>query len=95
MLTPRAIRTGSFEHAYGQGKSDVRESVISKFSRSETGSESGNEGGFDPEERSANASYDELATPDVWATPKEEGFSGSGFFHPQEQRSRDNMKSYA
>jgi hypothetical protein len=26
-------------------------------------------------------SYDDVATPDVWATPKEEGFGGSGFFH--------------
>ncbi|KAF1829623.1 hypothetical protein BDW02DRAFT_142664 [Decorospora gaudefroyi] len=30
-------------------------------------------------------SYDDVATPDVWATPKEEGFGGSGFFHGEER----------
>ncbi|CAO2651948.1 Nn.00g002310.m01.CDS01 [Neocucurbitaria sp. VM-36] len=93
LLTPKALRTGSFDEAYAQGKTDNCESVGSKFSRSETGSESGYDYGVD--ERSAKGSYDELATPDVWATPKEEGFGGSGFFHPHEQRSRDNLKSYA
>jgi hypothetical protein len=34
-------------------------------------------------------SYDDVATPDVWATPKEEGFGGSGFFH-----SDDKVRGY-
>ncbi|RAR04978.1 hypothetical protein DDE82_004230 [Stemphylium lycopersici] len=35
-------------------------------------------------------SYDDVATPDVWATPKEEGFGGSGFFHTE-----DRVRVYA
>lgn len=72
LLTPRADMHDR-KLDFGRG-GDVRESVLSKFSHSENGSES------DFEDRSFN-SYDEVATPDVWATPKEEGFGASGFFH--------------
>ncbi|KAH7386008.1 hypothetical protein BKA66DRAFT_67135 [Pyrenochaeta sp. MPI-SDFR-AT-0127] len=89
LLTPRALGSESFDKPYGPGVNDVRESVISKFSRSETGSESG-----EYDERNVKASYDDVATPDVWATPKEEGFSGSGFFHPHGKRSRDDLKGF-
>ena len=76
LVTPRA------EH-----HTDVRESVLSKFSRSETGSESE----YDDNDNDNHArlqqsnSYDDVQTPDVWATPKEEGFGGSGFFHGVER----------
>ncbi|KAJ4376239.1 hypothetical protein N0V83_001522 [Neocucurbitaria cava] len=96
LLTPRALRTGSFDEAYAaaQGKRDVggrRESVDSTEE---------SERGFGA---SGKSSYDELATPDVWATPKEEGFGASGFFsphhhhqQPREQGVReDGLKSYA
>ncbi|KAF1849361.1 uncharacterized protein K460DRAFT_281349 [Cucurbitaria berberidis CBS 394.84] len=94
LLTPRAVRPGSFE--YGPGKRTVRASVSNKFSRSETESESESDYDGRPrrgvDERSTKGScYDDVATPDVWATPKEEGFGGSGFFHPREKRSRDQF----
>lgn len=89
IVAPRAMRSEAFDKSYGHGATDVRESVISKFSRSETGSEGG-----EYEERRAKASYDDVATPDVWATPKEEGFNGSGFFHPHGKRSRDDLKGF-
>lgn len=96
MLTPRAIRSGSFEASFHKDANHIRESVISKFSRSdETGSESGFEGGYAPygvEQHSIRGSSDDVQTPDIWATPKEEGFSGSGFFH--EKRSRDDLRGY-
>jgi hypothetical protein len=37
------------------------------------------------EDLTEKKSYDDVATPDVWATPKEEGFGGSGFFHGEER----------
>jgi hypothetical protein len=43
------------------------------------------------EDLARKPSYDDVATPDVWATPKEEGFGGgSGFFH-----SDDRVGGYA
>ena len=87
-LTPRAMRSESFAHE--QGRSDARVSAISKFSRSETESESGYEEDDGVEERSTKGSSDNVASPDIWATPKEEGFSGSGFFH--HPRSREDLK---
>ncbi|RYN92401.1 hypothetical protein AA0119_g9999 [Alternaria tenuissima] len=42
------------------------------------------------EDLARKPSYDDVATPDVWATPKEEGFGGSGFFHGE-----DRMRGYA
>lgn len=68
IATPRA------EH-YGTGKIDDRESMLSKFSRSETDSESGS----DDRGSRRRISYDNFHTPDVWATPKEEGFTGELF----------------
>lgn len=73
-MTPRA------DH-YGHGRNDVRESVLSKFSRSETGSESE----YDERSLKQSISYDDVQTPDVWATPKEEGFHG-GFFNGEERK---------
>jgi len=67
LLTPRA------EQKFHYRDSGIRESMISKFSQSETGSES------DYDEQSVQG-YGGVATPDVWATPKEDVFSGSGFF---------------
>jgi hypothetical protein len=42
------------------------------------------------EDLARKPSYDDVATPDVWATPKEEGFGGSGFFHGE-----DRVRGYA
>ncbi|KAF2851800.1 hypothetical protein T440DRAFT_517273 [Plenodomus tracheiphilus IPT5] len=72
LLTPRADR--KLEYGGGAGQTaDVRQSALSKFSRSENGSVSEYDG-------SSVRGNDDVPTPDVWATPKEEGFGGSGFF---------------
>lgn len=74
---PRADRSLHYR------ESEVRESIMSKFSQSETDSES------DYDEQSLKG-YDGIATTDVWATPKEDVFSGSGFFTGD-----GRMKEYA
>jgi hypothetical protein len=74
LLTPRAKE-------FGGGKHDGRENLIGRFNR-----EGSSERGEDGEWRSEDVN---LASPhDVWATPKEEGFSGSGFFHEREGEGR-------
>lgn len=78
LITPRAER-------YDRSHGDVRESLLSRFSRSETGSESE----YDEQSLKQSISYDDAQTPDIWATPKEEGFKGE-FFHTSEEK-----KAYA
>jgi hypothetical protein len=73
--TPRAPT-----HEHGQVY-NKRETPSRNFSSStEHDSESEYE-----EDLTEKKSYDDVATPDVWATPKEEGFGGSGFFHGEER----------
>lgn len=67
LLTPRAAQKLEYGQHDGQ-PSDAR-----KFSTSESGSVSEYDG-------SSSKGYDDVATPDVWATPKEEKSGGSGFF---------------
>lgn len=75
LLTPKA-EMHDRGLTYGKVSRDPRQRA---YTHSETGSES------DFEEHSLKgSSYDDVATPDVWATPKEEGFGGSGFFHGDE-----------
>ena len=94
LLTPRAAGSESLELPYAKGRDDVRASAISKFSYSETGSESGPEEAVESKKPSIKASYDDLASPDVWATPKEEQFAGNGLFNPHGKMSRENLKGF-
>ncbi|KAI8942994.1 hypothetical protein NX059_001032 [Plenodomus lindquistii] len=75
LLTPRADRKLEYVHGHGHGK-DGRQSVLSSVSStSESGSMSEYEGS------SVRAYGEDGVGEEVWATPKEEAFSGSGFFH--------------
>ncbi len=93
LLTPRGIVSESLDPQHAKANDDIRASAISKFSYSETGSESGQEEDVNElRKQSTEGSVDDLASPDVWATPKEEKFAGNGFFYGK--RSRDNLKGF-
>ncbi|KAF2817748.1 uncharacterized protein BDZ99DRAFT_23707 [Mytilinidion resinicola] len=67
VLTPRAHWRDTIRDERELGK----ERVMSRFSRSE--SEGGEEGDDEDEEMGVSTAGSEVTSPDVWATPKEEG----------------------
>ncbi|KAF2748741.1 hypothetical protein M011DRAFT_476127 [Sporormia fimetaria CBS 119925] len=79
LATPRAMRRhqdpslcedeGNRHDAKTPG---IRETIISRFSQSDSE--------IDVDDGSLTSSRDELASPEAWATPKEESGFGSGFF---------------
>jgi len=81
LITPRPSHTKNYPLDENK-ENDIRESVISKFSR--TDSSRSNSGRFDHKtgDWKPNESSDDVASPEVWATPKEEEFveSKAGFF---------------
>ncbi|KAF1945992.1 hypothetical protein EJ02DRAFT_451099 [Clathrospora elynae] len=77
MATPRAAA-----HDRGRG---YRMGEVKEGERWKSDASSGSE--FEEELREKK-SYDDVATPDVWATPKEEGFGEYEFFHGEGERMR-------
>lgn len=77
LLTPRADR---HDDLMLPKQNDVRESMLSKFSGTDDSSDSRNTHHYVREKPSWKSSTDNVASPDidVWATPKEEVFSGTG-----------------
>jgi hypothetical protein len=73
--TPRAP---THEHGQVYNKRKTPSRNFSSSTEHDSGSEY-------EEDLTEKKSYDDVATPDVWATPKEEGFGGNGFFHGEER----------
>ncbi|KAH8724057.1 hypothetical protein GQ44DRAFT_728046 [Phaeosphaeriaceae sp. PMI808] len=65
--------------------SDIRESIVSKFSRSDSE-------GSKRERWGAGLDDGGIVSPDIWATPKEEGFNGSGFFVAEREREMNVLR---
>jgi hypothetical protein len=66
--------------------------MVGKFGVTDSG-ESRGRLGQDKENWGGARDREEEGDVDVWATPKEEGFGGSGFFHERE-RSRSDVRGY-
>tara|TARA_R110002003_G_scaffold235_14_gene17063 strand:- start:11953 stop:12966 length:1014 start_codon:yes stop_codon:yes gene_type:complete len=73
-------------------KDDGRDTMVGKFGVTDSG-ESRGRFGQDKENWGGARDREEEGDGDVWATPKEEGFGGSGFFHERE-RSRSDVRGY-
>ncbi|KAH9866979.1 hypothetical protein IAQ61_007569 [Plenodomus lingam] len=76
LSTPRAERKLDYAQQQQQRQDEERQRqrTPSVYSTSENASVSTYDG------NSSTRGYDDVATPDVWATPKEERFAGSGYF---------------